>query len=490
MATNLGATEKELIEVRKNKLAEIKKLGINPYPSKSEKNISTKEIVEKKEELISSKKEVTAAGRIMSLRGHGKLIFADIEDESGKIQAAFKLDILGEKPFELIKLLDLGDFIEVKGNIFITNSGELTIESYEIRLLAKAIRPLPDQWSGLKDEETRLRKRYLDLILDTEVRDLFIKRAKFWQSTRDFLIHKGFLEVETPVLETTAGGADATPFITHHDALDLDIYLRISMGELWQKRLIVGGFEKTFEIGRQFRNEGMSREHLQDYTQMEFYWGYANYEDSMKLVQELYRYIAKETFGTSKFKIGKFEIDLDAEWPKIDYVATIKEKLNIDVLASTDEELKAKLKELHIGFDQKDGRGRLIDQLWKSIRKEIAGPAFLVNHPVEVSPLAKRKEDNPKQVERYQVIIAGSENGNGYSELNDPIDQNERFEEQAKMREAGDTEAQMHDADFVEALEYGMPPTSGFGFSERLFAFLVNKPMREAQLFPLMKPIK
>lgn len=484
---NLGATEKELIEVRKNKLAKIKELGLNPYPAKSLRGHSAREIIDQSKELVDSKKELTAAGRIMALRGHGKLVFADIVDESGKIQVVFKADIIGDQ-FEIISLLDMGDFIEVAGSLFITNAGELTVESHKIKILTKALRPLPEKRAGLQDEETRLRKRYLEFATNPEARDLFYKKAKFWQSIRQFMTGHGFLDVETPVLETTAGGADAAPFITHHDALDIDVYLRISMGELWQKRLMVGGFEKTFEIGRQFRNEGMSREHLQDYSQMEYYWAYANYEDSMKLVEEMYKYIAKETFGTLQFEINGHNVNLGGEWPRIDYASTIKEKHGIDVLAASEDEIRAKLDELHIKYDKNIARGRLIDTLWKQIRKSIAGPVFLVNHPVEVSPLAKRRESDPRTVERFQPIIAGSELGNGYSELNDPTDQAERFKEQAKLREAGDTEAQMHDQDFVEALEYGMPPTSGFGLSERLFSFLANKPAREAQMFPLMRP--
>lgn len=490
MEVKLGTTEKELIENRKDKIVELKKLGVEPYPSKSDRNYTAKNVHDKQEQLIESSEEINVAGRIMAKRGHGKLIFVDLVDESGKIQLVFRADLVDEKDFSLVALFDTGDFVEAKGNVFITKAGELSVEVHETKILSKSVRPLPEAWFGIKDEETRLRKRYLDLILNSDVKELFYKRAKFWQATREFLIKRGFLEVETPVLENTAGGADAEPFVTHHNALDIDVYLRISMGELWQKRLMVGGFEKTFEIGRQFRNEGMSREHLQDYTQMEFYWAYANYEDSMQMVQDLYQYIAKETFGTLKFKIEGFEVDLEGEWPRIDYVETIKERLNIDVLAATDEELRAELKKLMIRFMPNDKRGRLIDLLWKRIRKEIAGPVFLINHPVEVSPLAKRKSDNPKLVERYQVILAGSEMGNGYSELNDPADQEERFKEQSAMREAGDKEAQMHDQDFVEALEYGMPPTTGFGFSERLFSFLADKSGREAQIFPLMKPEK
>jgi len=298
------------------------------------------------------------------------------------------------------------------------------------------------------------------------------------------------LEVETPVLETTTGGADAEPFRTFHNTLDIDVYLRISMGELWQKRLLVGGFEKTFEIGRQFRNEGISREHLQDYSQMEFYWAYANYEDSMKLSQELYQYVAQEVFGTSIFKINGFEIDLAGEWKKIDYVKTIKDKLKIDILEASDAELKKKIEELKLKSSKDLNRGRMMDTLWKSIRPTIAGPVFLINHPIEVSPLAKKTADNPKLVERYQAIIGGTELSNGYTELNDPIDQRERFLEQSKLREQGDREAQMNDEDFVEALEYGMPPATGFGMSERVFAVLSNRPVRECVMFPLVRPKK
>ncbi|HOX41156.1 MAG TPA: lysine--tRNA ligase [bacterium] len=488
MTKDLGTTEKELIEVRKEKLVSLENKGINPYPSNSERNYMAADVREKEDQLITSKEEIIVAGRLLARRGHGKLVFGDLSDESGKIQVVFKADILAEAQFELLNLIDVGDFIEVKGSVFKTNAGELSIQALELRILTKSLRPLPEQWFGLKDEESRLRKRYLDFILNPKLKELFQQKERFWAATRDFLKSRGFLEVETPALETTAGGADANPFITHHNALDIDVYLRISMGELWQKRLMVAGFEKTFEIGRQFRNEGMSREHLQDYSQMEFYWAYANYEDSMALVEEMYKDIAEKAFGTLKFKIGEFDVDLSGKWGHIDYVDTIKEKLGIDVLDTGTEELKNKLRELKLHFDEKDSRGRLIDILWKQIRKGIAGPVFLINHPVEVSPLAKRKDDDPRKVERYQIILAGSEMGNGYSELNDPIDQRNRFEEQAKMREAGDDEAQMNDTDFVEALEYGMPPTTGFGFSERLFSFLADKTARECQMFPLMRP--
>lgn len=467
---------------RLSKLKQLREQGINPYPSKVKfSRISIKSA------LSSEDKDVAVAGRIMAWRGHGNLVFADVIDETGKIQLFFQKKVLGDN-FKILKLVDIGDFLAAQGKVFKTVAGEISINVSDFQLLTKTLRPLPSTWYGLKDEEERYRRRYVDLILNNDLKDLFRKKAVFWQSMRNFLIEKGFLEVETPVLESTAGGADANPFVTHHNALDIDLYLRISMGELWQKRLMVAGFDKTFEIGRQFRNEGIDREHLQDYSQMEFYWGYANYEDSMKLVEEMYKHVAEKTFGTLKFEINNFQVDLSGSWTKIDFTQTIKENLGIDISKATDEELRNKLNDLKVAFEKSDDRGRLMDLLWKQVRKTIAGPVFLVGHPVEVSPLAKRMEDRPAFVERYQVIIAGSENGNGYSELNDPIDQAERFTDQQEMRDKGDDEAQMHDQDFVEALEYGMPPVSGFGVSERLFTFLANLPIREAVLFPLLRP--
>lgn len=483
----------QLREIRIEKLQKLEQMGIEPYPSKAIRTNILSDIKDNFDEL--EDKEVTVVGRIMSWREHGKLAFADIEDYSGTLQLYIKDDSLKPYKKELqnlgfneLSLLDIGDFIQVMGTVTKTKRGEISILVEQINILTKSLRPLPSKHFGLKDEEERLRQRYVDFVLNPELRELFVKKSKFWNSMRQFLTEKGFLEVETPVLENTAGGADANPFVTHHNSLDIDVYLRISMGELWQKRLMVGGFEKTFEIGRQFRNEGMSREHLQDYTQMEFYWAYANYNDSMKLVEEMYKHVIKEAFGTMQFEIGAHKVDFDKEWEKIDYRQTIIDNIGLDILEASEDELKAKCKELKLEFDVKDSKGRLIDTLWKSIRKKVSGPAFLTGHPVEVSPLAKRQPKNPELVERYQVIIAGSELGNGYSELNDPIDQAERFKKQQEMREQGDEEAQMHDYDFVRALEYGMPPVSGFGVSERLFSFLANKPIRECVMFPLLKP--
>jgi lysyl-tRNA synthetase class 2 len=489
MDKHLGLSEKEIIEHRLKKLKKIKAKGINPYPAKTARNYTCGDVLSEQRALIKSGQKVIVAGRLIAMRGHGKLVFSDIIDQSGKIQIAFKADVL-TRNFEMIEFFDVGDFVEISGPVFVTKVGETTIKAEKVKILSKSLRPLPDKWHGLQDEEMRYRKRYLDFIMNPQLRELFIKKARFWQSIRNFMLEKDFLEVETPALENTAGGADANPFITHHDYLDIDIYLRISMGELWQKRLMVAGFDKTFELGRQFRNEGVSREHLQDYTQMEFYWAYANYEDSMALVEGMYKRVAKDVFGTHKFKMAGFEVDLSKIWDRIDYTETINKAYKIDVLNMSETELKKLLKDKKIDFRSIDRKGRLIDLLWKQIRREVTGPAFLINHPVEVSPLAKRKEDDPRLTERYQVLIAGSEQGNGYSELNDPQDQAERFTKQAKMREEGDIEAQMDDQEFVEALEYGMPPTTGFGVSERLFAFMADKPVRECVMFPLLKPEK
>lgn len=480
MATRLNVIREERIK----KLEELRTLKINPYPSHPGKELS---VISSARKNVGEK--VSVAGRLMSTRGHGAILFGDIRDESGQIQVLFSKENLGKR-YSTLKLIDTGDFLTVSGAVVKTNAGETTVEVKDFSVLTKSIRPLPSEWFGLKDEEERYRQRYVDLILNEQLKDLFRKKALFWQSMRDFLVKKGFLEVETPVLENTAGGADANPFVTHHNALDINLYLRISMGELWQKRLMVAGFEKTFEIGRQFRNEGMDREHLQDYAQMEFYWAYHNYEDSMKLVEEMYQTVAKAAFGTLEFEINGHKVNLGGKWKRIDYAETVKKELGVDIVKASDEDLRKKLRELKITFGKNDERGRLIDLLWKQVRKTIAGPVFLTGHPVEVSPLAKRMEDRPEFVERYQVILAGSENGNGYSELNDPIDQAERFKKQQAMREKGDEEAQMEDDDFVRALEYGMPPVTGFGVSERLFSFLANLPVREAVLFPLLKPEK
>lgn len=487
-------------EERLKKLEELKKLNINPYPAKTERTDTIGDVLADFEKLEKEKRIISIAGRLRSVRGHGNLSFSNLEDGTGKIQIALsRKELTPLAPLSnggdadsykiFTKYIDIGDFIEIKGECFKTHKGENTVMAKSWKILTKALRPLPDKWSGLQDEEEKLRKRYLDIMFNPEVREMIEKKSVFWNSVREFLMDKGFLEVETPVLENTTGGADAKPFATHHNALDIDVYLRISMGELWQKRLMVAGLEKTFEIGRQFRNEGMSPEHLQDYTQMEFYWAYADYEDGMKLVEELFKYTAKKTFGTLKFKIKNFNIDLGKKWEVYDYRDTVKKFTGVDILKADIKEIEKKLKDLKVDYDKKGFNiTRAIDNLWKYCRKQIEGPGFLVGVPVAVSPLAKAYENNSNITQRFQPIIAGSELGNGYSELNDPVDQAERFASQTKLREAGDDEAQMFDHEFVEALEYGMPPTCGFGMSERVFSFLMDKPARECQIFPLLRP--
>lgn len=476
--------EEQVINERIKKIEDLKKKGITAYPTKFDVTANIKECLN-----LRVGNKVKTAGRLITKRELGKIAFSKLRDDSGDIQIVFQEGKTPEKEFSFFeKYLDIGDIAGVEGEIIKTKTGEISILVKKLTLLTKSLLPLPEKFHGLQDDEERLRKRYLDIILNKEISERFKRKSKFWQTMRNFLIERGFMEVETPVLENTPGGAEAKPFITHHNALNLDVYLRISP-ELWLKRLIVAGYPKVFEIGRIFRNEGMDAEHLQDYTQMEFYWAYADYNDGMKLVEEMYKHVAKETFGTLKFKIKEFEIDLGKKWETYDFVEIIKKMTGIDVLKSNEKEIEQRLKELKIDYDKKGFNiTRGVDNLWKYCRRKIAGPGFLINVPVFMEPLAKRMEKNPLLVERYQIILAGSEVGKGFSELNDPMDQLARFEEQQKMREQGDEEAQMKDDEFVEALKYGMPPTTGFGVSERLFAFLEGKPVRECVIFPLMRP--
>ncbi len=481
----------EIRNARIEKIGLLNEKGINAYPAITAREYCISEIITDFEEL-SKNKSVVLAGRVMAIRGQGGLVFFNINDGTGLFQGLLKKDVMDESIFNLFTdTVDIGDFIEITGSLFITKRNEKTVEVLSWKMLTKSLRPLPDKWDGLQDEEERLRRRYLDIMFNPEVKDMVEKRSKFWSATREFLVQNNFMEVETPILENTTGGAEAKPFITHHNALDMEVFLRISP-ELWLKRLMVAGFSKVFEIGRIFRNEGMDAEHLQDYTQMECYQAYADYKMGMKFVEDMYKFIAQKTFDTLKFKIKNFDIDLDKEWEIYDFTNIIKEKTGVDITTADLGTIENKLRELKVEYDNKNGfnLARAIDNLWKYCRKQIAGPGFLINVPVMMEPLAKRMETNPNLVERFQIILAGSEMGKGFSELNDPLDQAGRFADQAKLREAGDDEAQMTDNDFVEALEYGMPPTFGFGFAERLFSFLMDKPCRECQIFPLLKPKK
>ena len=478
----------EIRQGRLQKLEILKKAGVNPYPAKVPRDFPVIFLKTNFDAQTKTGVAISIAGRVMALRGQGAILFAVLFDGTDRIQAIIKKDVLPAEQFSLFTdAVDVGDFISVTGLAMLSERGEPSVLADSWVMASKSLLPLPEKWHGLQDVEERYRKRYLDFLMNDELRDLIIKKSKFWDATRDFMKNTGFVEVETPTLETTTGGAEATPFGTHHNDFDLDVYLRISVGELWQKRLMAGGFPKTFEIGRVYRNEGSSPDHLQEFTNMEFYWAYADFNDGMELVREMYIEIAKEVFGKTKFTSRGMTFDLADEWEKIDYVSKVKELTGVDILIASEEDMKNKLQELHVKYDG-DNKERLTDTLWKYCRKQIAGPAFLINHPKLVSPLSKSNSEKPDTVQRFNPIIAGCEVGNGFSELNDPIDQKERFELQQKLIDAGDKEAMMADDEFVEMLEHGMPPTCGFGFGERFFAILVDKPLRELQTFPLMRP--
>jgi len=481
------STHEELMGERRKKRDILAAAGMNPYSATSTATHTNAIVLATFPELVASAESITIVGRVMALRLHGALAFADIFDGTARVQAMFTKENVGDELFDLfVSTIDTGDFIEVTGTAFITKRETQALQVKNWRVLTKSLAPMPTEHFGIAGEDMRYRKRYLDLLLDDEVREMFVKKAQFWTVTRKFMVDHGFLEVETPTLEVTTGGAEARPFKTYHNDYDMPVYMRICIGELWQKRLMAAGYPKTFEIGRAYRNEGSSPEHLQEFTNLEFYWAYADYRDGMTFVRDLYRTIATEVFGTTKFTMRDHTFDLADEWIEIDYADTIREKTGIDIHTATIEEMEAKLAELGVKYDGTN-RERLTDTLWKYCRKQIAGPAFLVNHPTLVAPLAKSRPGTDT-VEMFQPIIAGSEVGRGYSELNDPDDQRARFEVQKKLLDAGDEEAMMADWEFVEMLEHGMPPTCGYGFGDRLFAFLAGKPLRETQFFPLMKP--
>jgi lysyl-tRNA synthetase class 2 len=478
----------ELRDERLKKKAILEEKGINPYPATTKRTDQINVFIDRFAVYEAGKDVVTIAGRIMSRRGQGGLAFADLFDGTGSMQLFLKSDEMDSALYELFNTTtDVGDFVEATGIAYTTKRGEKALFVSGWNMLAKSLLPLPEKWHGLTDDDERYRKRYLDILTNPELREMFEKKAKFWEVARNFMKESGFMEVETPTLEVTTGGAEANPFKTFHKDFALDIFMRISVGELWQKRLMAAGFPKTFEIGRVYRNEGSSPDHLQEFTNMEFYWAYADYELGMKLVERMYRKIAEEVFGTTTFTTRGHTFDLNQEWERIDYVSEIEKQTGINVLDAGDAEMSAKLDELGVKYTGTN-KERLTDTLWKYCRKNIAGPAFLVRVPKLVSPLAKSCSDDERVTERFQVLLAGSEVGNGFSELNDPVDQRARFELQQAMIERGDDEAMMPEWEFVDMLEHGMPPTCGFGFGERFFAFLVDKPLRETQLFPLLKP--
>ncbi|MEK7612312.1 MAG: lysine--tRNA ligase [Patescibacteria group bacterium] len=477
----------ELRNERVKKLELLKSAGKDPYPARLTRTHRIGDVRDSFGILVKSKKRIAIVGRVRGLRKQGSLIFADLEDESGSLQLVVKKEDFSE--FTLFyDALDIGDFLNAFGTVFETKRGEKSLAVKKMAMLSKSLLPLPSQWHGLTDAETRFRKRYLDILFNSETKKLFEKKAAFWNSIRRSLLGEGFLEVETPVLETIPGGAEAEPFVTHHNALNQDFYLRISL-ELPLKRLMVAGFEKVFEIGRIFRNEGIDAEHLQDYTQMEMYWAYQDYHGLMKFLEKTLKSAIKETCGKLVTVRDGKTIAWGKKWPRLDYYTLFKKGTGIDLSTTTHEALLAKAMSLNIpGVSREMGEGRLIDLLFKhTVRHTLIQPAFLINPPLTLEPLAKRSEEDSNRVERFQIVACGTELGKGFSELNDPLDQRKRFEDQMALRERGDKEAQMIDEDYLEAMEYGMPPTAGFGVSERFFAILMDKPVRETVIFPLVR---
>lgn len=475
----------ELQQERLRKLEKLQAAGRDPYPAESHQSIT---IAELRSDFAAQTTggEVTVAGRVMAARGHGALMFVDLFDGTDRIQGYLKDDTLED--FALFQdVIDIGDFIELTGTPTVTKRGEESVAARSWQMLTKSLRPLPEKWAGVQDIDTKLRHRYLDILMHEETRELFKKKALFWHTVRNFLVARNFLEVETPTLEVTTGGAEATPFKTHHNDFDLDVFLRISVGELWQKRLMAAGYPRTFEIGRTYRNEGSSAEHVQEFTNVEFYAAYMEYKEGMQLTKELVLAIADQVFDTREFTTRGHTFNLNDEWKELDYVDTVREMTGVDVLDASVADMQSALDALGVSYEG-DTKERLTDTLWKYCRKQISGPAFVINHPKIVSPLSKAHPDDDRKTERAQLLLAGAEVTNSFSELNDPRDQRARFEEQQRLLEAGDSEAMMPEWEFVEMLEYGMPPTFGFGMGERLFAFLVDRPIREVQIFPLMKP--
>lgn len=478
----------ELRQVRIDKLKKLSDFGMEAYPSKVPRDFCLKDARTNFKDLEVSQKDVSLSGRIMAIRGQGAIQFVVLDDGKGTFQAVFKKDSLDEKLFKLFgEAVDIGDLISVTGKFFTTQRGEQSIQVTSWNMASKSLLPLPEKWHGITDPDEKFRKRYLDFIMSPETRDIFYKKAKFWEVIRGFMKTEGFLEVETPTLEITTGGAEARPFTTHHNDYDIDVHMRISVGELWQKRLLASGFPRTFEIGRVYRNEGTSPEHVQEFTNMEFYCSYMSFDEGIEFQEKMLKKAVSESFGTLEFDIKGTKVDLSVAWPRIDYVETVEKMTGVNVLTATEKEMEAKLKSLKVDYDG-NNKERLTDTLWKYCRKQIVGPAWLVGHPQLVSPLSKIDPTNPEKTLRAQLLLAGAEMSNAYSELNDPLDQRARFELQEKLIAKGDDEAMMADMEFVEMLEHGMPPAFGCGFGDRFFATLVGKPLRETQMFPLMRP--
>jgi len=482
-----------LSDIRKKrleKLERIKKSGINPYPGRTKRTHQIKDALDDFRKLSSSKKEVVLAGRIKSQRGHGGLTFIDIEDGSEKIQGFLKKDGLGGKSYQFfLDNFDIGDFIELKGVLFKTKKGEKTIEVRDYKMLAKSLLPLPEKWHGLQDVEERFRKRHLDLIFNKEIKEKFFLRSKIIKEIRSFMEKEGFIEVETPILQPIYGGTEAKPFKTHLNALDMDLYLRIAP-ELYLKRLIVGGFEKVFEFGKCFRNEGIDRAHNPDFSEMEFYWAYADYKEMMKFIEKMFTSLVKNLFRSIKIKYEDKEINFKTPWKRIEYPILIRNFTKIDIETINREALFKKAKAIGVKVNNRMTKPQIEDAIYKKFcLPKLWNPTFIIHHPEGSIPLAKQLDENPRKLGSIQLVIAGLEIAKAYSELNEPLKQKENFQEQEKLFVSGVEEAQRMDRDYIEALEYGMPPTAGFGMGiDRLVALLTDShSLREVIFFPTMR---
>ncbi|HOK63659.1 MAG TPA: lysine--tRNA ligase [Soehngenia sp.] len=481
-----------MLKIRREKLTKLMESGKNPYLiEKYNYTHHSDEIKDNYDELEGER--VSVAGRLMSRRGHGKVTFFDLQDSNGRIQLFAKKDVLGEEGYQDLEFLDIGDIVGAEGIVFKTQTGEVSIRTEKITLLSKSLQILPEKFHGLKDQELRYRQRYVDLIVNPEVKDTFILRSKIIKAVKEFLDNRGFLEVETPILSTIAGGANARPFVTHHNALDIDMYLRIA-NELYLKRLIVGGFEKVYEMGKMFRNEGMDQRHNPEFTSIEFYQAYADYEDMIKLTEELFSYVAMKTLGTTVINYQGTEIDLTPPWNRMDMAEAVKKYTGVDFsVIDTDEEARKVAREKGLEVDDKMTRGMIISEMFEEfVEQHLVQPTFITGHPVDISPLAKRNPKDPRITNRFEAFINTWEIANAFSELNDPIDQRERFEEQVRQKESGDDEAHPMDTDFINAIEVGLPPTGGEGIGiDRMIMLLTNQAsIRDVILFPTMKPLE
>ena len=481
----------EMLQIRRQKLKDLQDQGKNPFKiEKFNPDHHTTDITDNFEEFEG--KEVTLAGRVMSKRGHGKISFMDIQDMKGRIQILSKIDELGEEAYKIISYLDMGDIVGVEGEVFKTQSGEISIKAKKLTLLSKSLQILPEKWHGLKDPDLRYRQRYVDLIVNPEVKETFLLRNKIIKKIREFLDNLGYLEVETPILGNIAGGANARPFLTHHNALNIDMSLRIA-NELYLKRLIVGGFDKVYEMGKMFRNEGMDTRHNPEFTNIELYEAYADYNDMMEITENLVAYVAKEVLGTTKVEYQGKTIDFTPPWKRIKMQDTVKEHTGVDFdKINTDEEAIEVAKEHKLEIKPGMTRGHVISEMFEEFCEQYMDqPTFIIGHPVEISPLAKRNPDDPRITNRFEAFANCWEIANAFSELNDPIDQRERFEEQLRQKEYGDDEAHPMDEDFLNAIEVGLPPTGGLGIGvDRLIILLTNQAsIRDVIFFPTMKPI-